>query len=101
MSAKYPEIISSIDQIGTGLEKRLSELMNLARLGNKYLADEEPWKQIKTDPERVKNDHVCCASDRSRTIGSYVSRFLPFTSKKLKGILNRRTHLPEPEMEVQ
>ncbi|MGI4727378.1 MAG: methionine--tRNA ligase subunit beta, partial [Janthinobacterium lividum] len=32
----------------------LSEFMNLARLGNKYLADEEPWKLIKTDPERVQ-----------------------------------------------
>ena len=32
----------------------LKEAMNLARLGNKYLADAEPWKVIKTDPERVK-----------------------------------------------
>ena len=32
----------------------LSELMNLARLGNKYLADTEPWKLIKTDAERAK-----------------------------------------------
>jgi methionyl-tRNA synthetase len=38
----------------TDLEKHLGELMNVARLGNKYLADEEPWKMVKTDPERVK-----------------------------------------------
>ncbi len=63
------------------------ELMNLARLGNKYLADEEPWKKIKTDEERVKT--IMYVALQIATALSVVSEpFLPFTSNKLKSILN-------------
>ena len=50
---KYPEIISSSLERYRFREAG-QELMNLARLGNKYLADAEPWKVIKEDEERVK-----------------------------------------------
>src|SRR5690606_18975199 len=49
----YPEVISSsIERYR--FREASQELLNLARLGNKYLADEEPWKLIKTDEERTK-----------------------------------------------
>ncbi len=61
--------------------------MNLARLGNKYLADEEPWKVIKVDAERVQT--IMYVALQIATALSVVSEpFLPFTSTKLKGILN-------------
>ena len=49
----YPAVIaSSIERYR--FREALGELMNVARLGNKYLADEEPWKMVKENPERVK-----------------------------------------------
>ena len=63
------------------------ELMNLARLGNKYLADEEPWKVIKQDEDRVKT--IMYVALQIATALAVVSEpFLPFTSDKLKKILN-------------
>ncbi|MGI9531843.1 methionine--tRNA ligase [Lutimonas sp.] len=84
--AEYPAIISgSINRYR--FREALSELMNLARLGNKYLADEEPWKKIKTDPERVKTI-MFVALQIAAGLAVLCEPFLPFTSKKLKGILN-------------
>jgi methionyl-tRNA synthetase len=65
----------------------LSEFMNLARLGNKYLADAEPWKLIKTDEERVKtilNIGLQIASN----LAILAQPFLPFSSQKLFKMLN-------------
>ena len=63
------------------------ELMNLARLGNKYLADEEPWKVIKLDQERVKTI-MYVALQIASALAVVSEPFLPFTSKKLKKMLN-------------
>ena len=63
------------------------ELMNLARSGNKYLADEEPWKVIKTDEERVKTI-MYVALQIAAGLAVVSEPFLPFTSQKLKNILN-------------
>lgn len=63
------------------------ELLNLARLGNKYLADEEPWKLIKTDGERTKTI-MFIALQIASALAVLSEPFLPFTSKKLKNILN-------------
>ncbi|MDT0605893.1 methionine--tRNA ligase [Croceitalea rosinachiae] len=63
------------------------ELLNLARLGNKYLADEEPWKTIKTDEERTKTV-MFVALQIASALAVLSEPFLPFTSKKLKHILN-------------
>ncbi|GIZ14981.1 methionine--tRNA ligase [Capnocytophaga catalasegens] len=65
----------------------LQEFMNLARLGNKYLADEEPWKLIKTDPERVKTI-IFVALQIAAELAILSEPFLPFTSEKLKKMLN-------------
>jgi methionyl-tRNA synthetase len=61
--------------------------MNLARLGNKYLADEEPWKVIKLNEERVKTI-MYIALQISSALAIVSEPFLPFTSIKLKDILN-------------
>lgn len=65
----------------------LQELMNLARLGNKYLADEEPWKLIKTNPERVKTI-LFVALQIATELAILSEPFLPFSSEKLKKMLN-------------
>ena len=62
------------------------ELLNLARLGNKYLADEEPWKLIKTDKERTKTV-MFVALQIATALAVLSEPFLPFTSVKLKNIL--------------
>ena len=64
----------------------LNTFMNLARLGNKYLADEEPWKLIKTNPERV-NTVMYIALQIATALSVLAEPFLPFTAKKLKVLL--------------
>jgi methionyl-tRNA synthetase len=63
------------------------ELMNLARLGNKYLADEEPWKVIKLEEERVQTI-MYVALQIAAALAVLSKPFLPFTSDTLKNILN-------------
>jgi methionyl-tRNA synthetase len=63
------------------------ELMNLARLGNKYLADEEPWKVIKLDEKRVQTI-MYVALQISAALAVVSEPFLPFSARKLKNILN-------------
>nr|WP_299214510.1 methionine--tRNA ligase [uncultured Allomuricauda sp.] len=82
----FPEILtSSLDRYR--FREASQELMNLARLGNKYLADEEPWKLIKTDEERVKTV-MFVALQIATGLAILSEPFLPFTSNKLKNILN-------------
>lgn len=84
--SKYPEIIStSIERYR--FREAGQELMNLARMGNKYLADEEPWKVIKVDEERVKTI-MNVALQIAAGLAVLSEPFLPFTSNKLKNILN-------------
>lgn len=84
---QYPEKIGrSIEQYR--FREALNELMNLARLGNKYLTENEPWKTIKTDSERtatVLNISLqICAN-----LALLSEPFLPFTAEKLRGMLNQ------------
>jgi methionyl-tRNA synthetase len=65
----------------------LGELMNLARLGNKYLADTEPWKLIKTDEERVKTI-MNIALQISASLAILMEPFLPDSAAKLRSMLN-------------
>ncbi len=83
---KYPEIISSSLERYRFREAG-QELMNLARLGNKYLADEEPWKVIKQDEDRVRTI-MFTALQIASALAILSEPFLPFTSNKLKRILN-------------
>jgi methionyl-tRNA synthetase len=85
-------------KIGTSIElyrfREASQLlMQLARIGNKYLADSEPWKLIKSNPERVKT--IMNTALQIATGLSVLSEpILPFTASKLKNMLNLNvTHL--------
>lgn len=62
------------------------EAMNLARIGNKYLADTEPWKLAKTDMERV-GTILNIALQISANLSIAFEPFLPFSSAKLRGLL--------------
>ena len=64
----------------------LKEAMNIARLGNKYLADTEPWKLIKTDPERVKTI-LNIALQITANLSIAIEPFMPFSAKKIVGML--------------
>ena len=86
----YPAVISSsIERYR--FREASQELMNLARLGNKYLADEEPWKTVKTDEARTKTV-MFVALQIASALAVLSEPFLPFTSVKLKGILNTNTN---------
>lgn len=63
------------------------EAMNLARIGNKYIADCEPWKVIKTDPERVKTI-IYLSLQITTNLAIAFEPFLPFSSEKLRGMIN-------------
>ena len=65
----------------------LSHVMDLARAGNKYLADTEPWKLYKTDPEKVATI-LNLALEITATLSYLCEPFLPFTSQKLQAMLN-------------
>ena len=81
----YPAVISSsIERYR--FREASQELMNLARLGNKYLADEEPWKTVKTDEARTKTV-MFVALQIASALAVLSEPFLPFTSTKLKSIL--------------
>jgi methionyl-tRNA synthetase len=91
--------ISTIDSIASfrsGVESNLeafrfrqalAEAMNLARLGNKYLADTEPWKVIKTDADRVRTI-MYVALQITANLAIILEPFLPFSMDKLRGWLN-------------
>ena len=64
----------------------LKDAMNLARLGNKYLADSEPWKLVKTDPERVKTI-LNVALQIPANIAVAIEPFMPFTAEKVLKLL--------------
>ena len=82
----YPAVIeSSIERYR--FREAQQELMNVARLGNKYLAEQEPWKTIKTDEQRTKTV-MFVALQIASALAILSEPFLPHTSKKLKEMLH-------------
>jgi methionyl-tRNA synthetase len=80
------------DEIARSLElyrfrEALNELMNIARLGNKYLAEHEPWKMVKKDAARTEAI-MYTALQLAGILSVACEPFLPFTAKKLRGMLN-------------
>lgn len=89
------------------------EAMNLARIGNKYIADCEPWKVVKTDPERVKTI-IYISLQLTANLAIAFEPFLPFSSERLRGMIDMPDfswedlgktdllapgkHLPKPEL---
>jgi len=85
-------VLSEIQKITASVEKSIESFrfreavklaMDLARLGNKYLADTEPWKVIKTDPERVKTI-MYIALQITAALSLLLQPFLPFSMEKLR-----------------
>ena len=64
----------------------LRDAMNYARIGNKYLADTEPWKVVKTDPERVATI-LNVALQITADLSVAIEPFLPFTAEKIRRML--------------
>ena len=86
----YPAKISaSIENYR--FREALTEVMNVARLGNKYLADTEPWKLIKTDEDRVRTI-LNIALQIAANLEILIEPFLPFTADKLQKMLNYGGH---------
>lgn len=89
------EVIGKVQQIPVTLSESLDNFrfrealvnfMELARTGNKYLADTEPWKLIRENPERV-GTILYIALQMVAKIAAFGAPFLPFTSKKIYGML--------------
>jgi methionyl-tRNA synthetase len=89
--AQFPgKISASIENYR--FREALSEVMNVARMGNKYLAETEPWKAIKTDEDRVKTI-LNISLQIVASIEILIEPFLPFTADKLMKMLNYGGHL--------
>ena len=86
--AEIPVIKKSLEENIENYRFReaLKDAMNLARLGNKYLADSEPWKLVKTDPERVKTI-LNVALQITANIAVAIEPFMPFTAEKVLKLL--------------
>ena len=93
------KVIDAIKEIPTKVEELLynykireaqSEVMGLARIGNRYLAETEPWKVVKTDPKRVETIlHI--ALQITANLAILFDPFLPATSAKMRNFLNMET----------
>ena len=93
--ATISEFVSVKDRVEVLLEnfkfrEAQKEAMNLARIGNKYIADEEPWKVIKTDPERVKTV-IYLSLQLTANLAIAFEPFLPFSSARLRSMINMET----------
>jgi methionyl-tRNA synthetase len=95
-SEQEKEMIKEISVIKKNVElnienykfrEALKEMMNLARLGNKYLADTEPWSLIKTDEEKVKTI-LNLSLQITANLAIISEPFLPFSAEKLRKMLN-------------
>ncbi|MGY8885273.1 MAG: methionine--tRNA ligase [Flavobacteriales bacterium] len=95
----YPAVIESSIERYRFREAQM-ELMNVARLGNKYLADEEPWKTIKTDEARTKTV-MYIALQIATALAVLSEPFLPFTSEKLKKMLNLSSSDATKEYDIE
>ncbi|RRD80806.1 methionine--tRNA ligase [Alloprevotella sp. OH1205_COT-284] len=86
---EFKSIKAEVERLIEGFRFRdaQKEAMNLARIGNKFLADAEPWKVIKTDPERVKTIlHIALQLVANLSIA--FEPFLPFSSERLRGMIS-------------
>lgn len=86
------EINNSVKEVSDSLDRyrfreALGKMMDLARAGNKYLADEEPWKVYKSDPHRVATV-LYAALEISAALSYLCEPFLPFTAMRLREMLN-------------
>lgn len=95
------EIKSSYDSVGNFLEKRqfrnsLKEIMNLAKLGNRYIDKKEPWSTVKSDRQIAANT-LWIGANLISNLGVLISPFLPKTSLKISSIFNFGSDIPKWE----
>jgi methionyl-tRNA synthetase len=99
LSDEDKQVLQQLQEAPSAIEKSLDRyrfreaaglLMGVARLGNKYLADHEPWKLIKSDPDRVKTI-MNVALQLTAGLAHLSEPFLPFSTEKLKKMLNLKT----------
>ncbi len=90
--AEFKDVKEKVERLLDNFKFRdaQKEAMNLARIGNKYIADCEPWKVINTDPERVKTI-IYISLQLTANLAIAFEPFLPFSSEKLRGMLNMPT----------
>ena len=86
--AAWAEFMAHADRMEASIgayrfREALGEFMGLARTGNKYLAEQEPWKKIKTDPERAAVI-LALAARMAAFIGQAAEAFLPFTAARIR-----------------
>ena len=87
----FPAVISgSIERYR--FREAQAEMMNVARLGNKYLTEQEPWITIKTNPERVQTQ-MYVALQITAALAILCEPFLPFTANKIKTLLRLETEI--------
>jgi methionyl-tRNA synthetase len=86
--AEFQDVKARLEQLLEGFKFREAqkEAMNLARIGNKYIADCEPWKVVKTDPERVKTI-INLSLQITANLAIAFEPFLPFSSKRLREMI--------------
>ena len=86
--AEFMDVKAEVEKLLDGFKFREAqkEAMNLARIGNKYLADTEPWKLAKTDMERV-GTILNLSLQLAANLAIAFEPFLPFSSEKLRGML--------------
>ena len=86
--AEFCDVKARLEQLLEGFKFREAqkEAMNLARIGNKYIADCEPWKVVKTDPERVKTI-ISLSLQITANLAIAFEPFLPFSSKRLREMI--------------
>ncbi len=86
--AEFADVKARVEQLLDGFKFRdaQKEAMNLARIGNKYIADSEPWKVVKTDPDRVRTI-IYISLQLTANLAIAFEPFLPFSSEKLRTML--------------
>lgn len=86
--AEFADVKTKVESLLENFKFRdaQKEAMNLARIGNKYIADMEPWKVIKTDPERVKTI-IYISLQLTANLAIAFEPFLPFSSQRLREMI--------------
>lgn len=93
----YQQIAAAYDLVEQNIKdfkfrNALSTVMDVARLGNKYLTEYEPWKTFKTDPDKAREVLQNCLHIMAH-LGVLMQAFLPHSAKKLLNMLNLKTEI--------
>lgn len=93
----YQQIAAAYDLVEQNIKdfkfrNALSNVMDVARLGNKYLTEYEPWKMFKTDPNKAREVLQNCLHIMAH-LGVLMQAFLPHSAKKLLNMLNLKTEI--------